>query len=72
WMRVGRWTKTIDYGEGSASQAGFPPMPDWFKDNRYWDNIAKGLRQVGFSDQDTKKICGENWLRFYKNAFIAA
>ena len=21
WMRVGRWTKTIDYGEGSASQA---------------------------------------------------
>ena len=72
WMRVGRWTKTIDYGEGSASQAGFPPMPDWFKDNRDWDNIAKGLRQVGFSDQDTKKICGENWLRFYKNAFIAA
>ena len=72
WMRVGRWTKTIDYGEGSASQAGFPPMPDWFRDNRDWDNVAKGLRQVGFSDQDTKKICGENWLRFYKNAFIAA
>lgn len=72
WMRVGRWTKTIDFGEGSASQAGFPPMPDWFRDNRDWDNVAKGLRQVGFSDQDTKKICGENWLRFYKNAFIAA
>ena len=27
WMRVGRWTKDIDYGEGSASDAGFPPMP---------------------------------------------
>ncbi len=30
WMRVGRWTKEIDYGEGSASDAGFPPMPEWF------------------------------------------
>lgn len=27
WMRVGRWTKEIDYGEGSASAPGFPPMP---------------------------------------------
>ena len=25
WMRVGRWTKEIDYGEGSASAPGFPP-----------------------------------------------
>ncbi len=24
WMRVGRWTKSIDYGEGSADAAGFP------------------------------------------------
>ena len=24
WMRVSRWTKGIDYGEGSASDAGFP------------------------------------------------
>ena len=23
WMRNGRWTKTIDYGEGSAEKAGF-------------------------------------------------
>ena len=23
WMRVGRWTKSIDYGEGSADKAGF-------------------------------------------------
>ena len=25
WMRVGRWTKSIDYGEGSADKPGFHP-----------------------------------------------
>ena len=34
WMRTGRWTKEIDYGEGSASNPGFPDMPGWFRDNR--------------------------------------
>ncbi|MGB2167057.1 MAG: membrane dipeptidase [Candidatus Puniceispirillales bacterium] len=72
WMRVGRWTKTIDYGEGSASQAGFPPMPSWFQDNRDWQHIADGLMQYGFSDQDIKKILGENWLNFYEKSFTAA
>ncbi|MGB2062627.1 MAG: membrane dipeptidase [Candidatus Puniceispirillales bacterium] len=72
WMRVGRWTKTIDYGEGSASQAGFPPMPSWFQDNRDWQHIADGLKQYGFSDQDIKKILGENWLNFYEKSFTAA
>ncbi|MFT7646947.1 MAG: membrane dipeptidase [Candidatus Poriferisodalaceae bacterium] len=25
WMRVGRSTKTVDFGEGSAAAPGFPP-----------------------------------------------
>ena len=29
WMRVGKWTKEIDYGEGSLSNPGFPDMPNW-------------------------------------------
>jgi len=69
WMRVGRWTKKIDYGEGSASNAGFPPMPDWFNDNRDFGNIEQGLREVGFSDEDTGKIMGDNWLRFFDENF---
>lgn len=72
WMRVGRWTKTIDYGEGSASQAGFPSMPDWFQNNRDWDNIAEGLIQIGFSNEDTNRILGENWFNFYKKSFTSA
>lgn len=69
WMRVGRWTKEIDYGEGSATNAGFPPMPDWFEDNRHFDNIEQGLRDIGFSEADTAAIMGENWLRFYDKNF---
>ena len=69
WMRVGRWTKDIDYGEGSAANAGFPPMPSWFEDNRHFDAIAAGLRQQGFSDTDVAGIMGENWLSFYDSSF---
>ena len=69
WMRVGRWTKEIDYGEGSASNAGFPPMPTWFEDNRHFGIIESGLRAHGFSETDTAAVMGENWLRFYDNSF---
>jgi microsomal dipeptidase-like Zn-dependent dipeptidase len=72
WMRVGRWTKQIDYGEGSAAHAGFPEMPDWFQDNRHFGNIAVGLRAAGFSKDETSAIMGENWLRFYDANFTAA
>ncbi len=69
WMRVGRWTKKIDYGEGSAKQAGFPPMPTWFNDNRDFGNIEQGLIDVGFKPEDTAKIMGNNWLRFFDENF---
>jgi microsomal dipeptidase-like Zn-dependent dipeptidase len=69
WMRMGRWTKAMDYGEGSASAAGFPPMPDWFRDNRDWGNILSGLAKVGFSKDEIAKIGGGNWLEFYRKSF---
>jgi membrane dipeptidase len=69
WMRVGRWTREIDYGEGSATDAGFPPMPDWFKDNRHFSRIANALRSYEFSEEEIGKIMGENWLRFYDKSF---
>ncbi len=69
WMRVGRWSKEIDYGEGSACDAGFPPMPDWFRDNRDFGNIAAGLLKAGFSEEETAGVMGENWLRFYDAGF---
>ena len=69
WMRVGRWTKEIDYGEGSAAAPGFPPMPDWYQDNRDFGNIAQGLADVGFSQAEIEGVMGDNWLRFYEHNF---
>ncbi len=69
WMRVGRWTKGIDYGEGSASAPGFPPQPDWFASNRDFGNIEDGLRAVGFSEPDVGAVMGDNWYRFFADNF---
>ena len=69
WMRVGKWTKEIDYGEGSASNPGFPDMPNWFRDNRDWHNIIEGLKKHGFSNDEINKIKGENWLSFFRKSF---
>jgi len=69
WMRTGRWTKQMDYGEGSATDAGFPPMPSWFYDNRDFDTIEQGLRDVGMTEEDAGKVMGENWLHFYDENF---
>lgn len=69
WMRNGRWSKETDYGEGSSSSPGFPPMPSWFKDNRDFGNIREGLLAAGFNQKETDGIMGGNWLRFYDNSF---
>ncbi len=69
WMRVGRWSKTIDYGEGSADNAGFPPMPDWFEDNRHFGNIRNGLAATGLDAGEVDGIMGNNWHRFYAENF---
>ena len=72
WMRMGRWTKRVDYGEGSAAAPGFPDMPDWFGDNRDFANIDSGLRAVGFDAAEVAGIMGENWLRFFDDSFTPA
>ena len=69
WMRTGRWTKDIDYGEGSASAPGFPEMPGWFRDNRDFGNIETGLRQVGLNESEVTAIMGGNWYRFFADSF---
>jgi microsomal dipeptidase-like Zn-dependent dipeptidase len=70
WMRVGRWSKEIDYGEGSKDNAGFPQQPPWFRGNRDFGNIAQGLSRVGFDKAGAERIMGGNWLRFYETNFV--
>ena len=69
WMRVGRWTKTADYGEGTAAQPGFPPMPAWFHDNRDFGTVRAGLQATGMDDGLINGIMGANWLRFFEAGF---
>ena len=67
WMRNGTWSKNKNYGEGSKKKPGFPKQPDWFKDARGFENLAKGLKKIGFSENETNGILGNNWFNFYKN-----
>ena len=69
WMRNGRWTKAMDYGEGSAAAPGFPTQPSWFGTNLDFDNIAQGLATVGFDAGEVDGLMGNNWLRFFDESF---
>lgn len=71
WMRNGRWTKDTDFGEGSAENPGFPPQPDWFRDNRDFEGIPKGLAAVGMSPTEIAGVMGGNWSRFFAGNFDA-
>lgn len=69
WMRSGRWTKAIDYGEGSADAPGFPPMPGWFNDNRDFGKLRSGLTAAGLDKQIVEGVMGANWHRFFDISF---
>ena len=69
WMRVGRWTKSIDYGEGSAEKPGFPDMPSWFGGNLDFSNISTGLKNTGMDAPMISKVMGGNWFNFFRNSF---
>ena len=70
WMRTGRWTKEIDFGEGSAKNAGFPPQPDWFRDVGGFAHLRSGLQAARFSACAVTKILDVNWLRFFESSFV--
>ena len=69
WMRNGTWTRGKDFGEGNASLAGFPEQPNWFKENRDFENILNCLRKIGFSESEVERIAGLNWLEFFEQSF---
>ena len=64
WMRVGRWTKSIDYGEGTADKPGFPDMPSWFGGNLDFKNLSTGLKNTGMDAALISKVMGGNWFKF--------
>ncbi len=70
WMRNGRWSKEMDYGEATAgSQIKWPDAPSWFKNSTHFPNITQGLLDIGFDQSEVSKIIGGNWLRFFEESF---
>lgn len=69
WMRMGRWSRETDFGEGSAEAPGFPPMMPWYRDNRDFGNLEHGLLATGMNATEVNGILGGNWFRFYTENF---
>ncbi len=68
WMRNGRWSKQMDYGEGSKSNADWPKPLAWFRDSRDFVNLTQGLQERGFNDTEVAQIMGKNWLDFFEHS----
>ena len=71
WMRMGRWTRGVDYGAASATNPGKAPPPDWFQTVEDMGKIAGGLGEAGFSAEEIEKITWKNWMRLYEATFPA-
>jgi microsomal dipeptidase-like Zn-dependent dipeptidase len=67
WMRNGRWSKAMDYGEGSANNSGWPDALPWFCGSAGLENIYNGLMRHGFSESEAGQVLGENWFNFLKD-----
>ncbi|WP_211310977.1 dipeptidase [Halomonas denitrificans] len=72
WMRNGRWSKEMDYGEGSQANAGWPRPLAWLRDSRDFPNLVTGLRQRGFDEASVARIMGQNWVELLERAATPA
>ena len=66
WMRMGRWTRGVDYGAGSQARPGKVPPADWFGEVRGIGALTEGLRRAGFAADEVAKITHGNWRRVYE------
>jgi microsomal dipeptidase-like Zn-dependent dipeptidase len=71
WMRMGRWTRGVDYGAGSAARPGKAAPPEWFVEVHHLGHIPEGLQKAGFSPMEVDKLTHGNWLRLYGEVFAS-
>lgn len=69
WMRNGRWTFAAA-NTPQAERVTFPEQPAWFRSNRDFVNLRRGLEAAGFSGGEVDGILGNNWLRFMRESFV--
>ena len=69
WMRNGKWTKKIDYGESTSKSIKWPDQPPWFTKGSDLKNIYQALVLNGLNEDQALRILGKNWFDFMKNHF---
>ena len=69
WMRNGKWTKKIDYGESKNKNASWPKSLTWYSKPEDISAFLKGMILNGISEKTAHKIAGSNWLNFMQNHF---
>lgn len=73
WMRMGRWTRGIDYGASAPGKPIKTPRAEWLAEGvSGLGQIPGGLREVGFSEDEVAKLTHGNWLRLYGQTFRSA
>ena len=69
WMRNGKWTKKLDYGESTVKSLKWPEQPKWFEKGSDIINLYEALIKSGIKEKTVINIMGLNWLNFMKNNF---
>ena len=69
WMRMGRWSRIVNYGAGSAASSGPAAKPRWFTRPADLSKVHDGLKEAGFNAEEAAKITAGNWLRVYAEVF---
>ncbi len=63
YMRSGTW----DEPKKEQTSAKWPNYPTWFNKPEHIWNVADGLTQNGFSNEEVAMIMGKNWFEFFQN-----
>ena len=69
WMRNGKWTKKIDYGESKDKNANWPKPASWYSKPEDLSSFLTGMISNGINEKTANKIAGKNWFNFMTNHF---
>ena len=69
WMRNGKWTKKIDYGESKDNNPSWPNQPDWYSKPGDLKSFFYTMVKQGIKEEEAIKIVGLNWFKFLQIHF---
>lgn len=69
WMRVGRWTRSVQYGASMNASRMPAEKPVWITRVDGLASVPPALARIGFSAEEIEKITSGNWLRVYAANF---